>query len=70
MKIKEYLTEQKKPHYIPDEYWNDPLYKAVLTAKSEKEQKEKIDILISIRGKSAWANFQKIVKKKISNNES
>lgn len=44
-------------------FMEDPLYKAVLTAKNEKDFKKKLDTLLSIRGSNALKSLQNAMKK-------
>jgi hypothetical protein len=56
---KNHLKEAK----VPQEFMEDPLYKAVLTAKNEKEFKKALDTLMSVRGSSAVTSLQNAIKK-------
>jgi len=40
------------------EYWNDPLYKAVMIAKTKNALESAIDTLKAIRGRRAYKNLQ------------
>lgn len=59
MKLKYHLLNESD---IKD-FMDDPLYKAVLTAKNEKEFKKNLDTLLSIRGPSALKLLQSVLKK-------
>lgn len=47
---------------IIKKFGNDPLYINVVTAKSEDEQKEAVDILKSVRGETAYKNLFKFIQ--------
>lgn len=63
MKFSDYINEVSLKD-IPKEFMNDPLYKAVLTAKNEKDFKKHLDTLLSIRGSSAVKALQNAMKGK------
>jgi len=62
-KFKDYINEVSLKD-VPKEFMDDPLYKAVLTAKNEKEFKKNLDTLLSIRGPSAVKSLQNAMKGK------
>lgn len=57
------LSESKDPRLkgIPKEFINDPLYKNVLTAKSQKEYVASLDTLSKIRGRGAVKALKKAI---------
>jgi len=59
MRFKKYLNEQQ----MRKEFGNDPLYMAVLNAKSKQEYQKALDTLQSIRGPNAVRLLQKAAKK-------
>lgn len=56
-------TETIEEAKVPQEFMEDPLYKAVLTAKNEKEFKKALDTLLSVRGPGAVKALQTAMKK-------
>lgn len=63
--VKKYLKEEKYSlKDVPEDFWNDPLYKKVLTSKNPKEFKKALETLLSIRGSSAVAALQQVMKQK------
>ena len=70
-------SKSKSQHYVSDskddplarakyratQFMEDPLYKAVLTAKNKKEMDKAVEIVKSIRGETAYNNFLRIIKK-------
>ena len=48
---------------IPKAYMNDPLYKAVITSKNQKEYDKAVKTLKGIRGETAFNNFVRMLKK-------
>ena len=60
MKFEKYLVENAKKD--AEGYKADPLYKAVLTAKSKAEQEKAFKALEKIRGRTAVGIFLKKVK--------
>ena len=61
-KVGKSLSDSKLPEKVKP-YMDDPLYKAVLTAKNKKEMDKAIETLKSIRGETAYNNFLRILKK-------
>ena len=62
-KFKDYINEVSLKD-VPKEFMDDPLYKAVLTAKNEKEFKKNLDKLLSVRGSNAVKALQNAMKGK------
>jgi len=62
MNILEKIDDRLKNNAMKP-FMEDPLYKAVLTAKNESEFKKKLDTLLSIRGSSALKSLQNAMKK-------
>lgn len=52
---------KKKMKNIPAKFLNDPLYKAVLTAKNQAEYKKAINTLVAIRGRNATVVLKKAI---------
>lgn len=48
---------------IPKAYMDDPLYKAVITSKNQKEYDKAVKTLKAIRGETAFNNFIRMLKK-------
>lgn len=74
MSFKDYLKEsldttkdQQMRIAVLKQFGDDPLYKAVLTAKSKEEQAKAVDILKSIRGSQAMENIRNFIKKFMEN---
>jgi glycyl-tRNA synthetase beta subunit len=64
MRLQKYLNEAKKITVkdLPSMYHKDPLYKAVLMAKSKSEYDKALKTLKSIRGETAFRNFVAAIK--------
>ena len=63
-KIDVYLNEKESLKDVPKEFMEDPLYKAVLTAKNKKEYDKALKELLSIRGKNAVDALKHAMKDK------
>lgn len=61
-KVEKYLTEASLKD-VPKDFMDDPLYKAVLMSKNEKEFKKALDTLLSIRGSNALNALKAAMKK-------
>jgi hypothetical protein len=55
---------KKKLIDVPKEFWDDPLYKNVLTAKNKKKFDKALDTLKKIRGSNAVMALKKAIGKK------
>ena len=58
-----YVSDSKLPKAAKP-YMDDPLYKAVLTAKNKKEMVKAVETLKAIRGQTAYNNFLRILQNK------